>query len=169
MRNPLRIPTRLMSASLVAALAVTAVGTTGCFGKFALTRKVYGWNDSLGNKFVKSIVFWGLQIIPVYGIAGFADMFILNVLEFWTGSNPVADNRDIQTRELEDGSVEMRYAGAVFHLIPTSDQSFELQRNGKTIGQAALRFDGSLELTTEKGVAIFHQGEKPADRAVAQR
>lgn len=169
MRNASRIPTRLMSASLVAALAVTAVGTSGCFGKFALTRKVYGWNDTLGNKFVKTLVFWGLIIIPVYELAGAADYFIFNLLEFWTGSNPMADNRDIQRRELEDGSVEMRYAGAVYLLIPTSDQSFALQRNGKLVGQAALRFDGSLELSTEKGVAIFHQGEKPVGRALVQR
>lgn len=169
MRNAFRIPTRLMSASLVAALAVTAVGTTGCFGKFALTRKVYGWNDSLGNKFVKTLVFWGLIIVPVYEIAGAADYFILNLIEFWTGSNPVADNRDIQSRELEDGSVEIRYAGAVYHLVPTGDQGFELHRNSKLVGQASLRFDGSLELSTEKGVAVFHQGEKPVGSAVAQR
>lgn len=169
MRNASRIPARWMSAPLIAALALTAVATTGCFGKFALTRKVYGWNDGLGNKFVKTLVFWGLIIIPVYELAGAADYFIFNLLEFWTGSNPVADNRDLRSRELDDGSVEIRYAGAVYRLVPTGDQGFTLHRNDQLVGQASLRFDGSLELSTDKGVAIFHQGEKPAGRALAQR
>jgi hypothetical protein len=29
-------------------------------------------------------------IVPVYSLAGAADLIILNLLEFWTGSNPMA-------------------------------------------------------------------------------
>lgn len=70
-------------------LGVSILGS-GCFGKFALVRKVYEWNDSLGNNFVKTLVFYGLNIIPVYGFAGAIDFWILNLIEFWTGSNPMA-------------------------------------------------------------------------------
>jgi hypothetical protein len=63
---------------------------TACFGKFALTRKIYEWNDSFDNKFLKTLLFYGLNIIPVYGIGGAVDFFILNLIEFWTGSNPLS-------------------------------------------------------------------------------
>lgn len=77
------------------AMASTLIATTGCFGNFALTRKVYAWNDSLAGddiqgKLVKSLIMWGLNIIPVYPISAFADMIIFNLIEFWTGSNPLA-------------------------------------------------------------------------------
>lgn len=160
---------RWISLSLATAMAVTAVGATGCFGKFALTRKLYTWNDGLGNKFVKTLVFWGLHVIPAYPVCASADYLILNVLEFWTGSNPVADNRDIQTREREDGSVEIRYAGVDYLLVPTSDATFDLMRGDDLLGRGTLRFDGSLELATERGVALFHQGDKPLNQAVAAR
>ncbi len=63
---------------------------TGCFGSFGLVKKVYEFNKGLGNKFVQEVVFIVLTIIPVYEIAGVLDLFILNLIEFWTGSNPMA-------------------------------------------------------------------------------
>jgi hypothetical protein len=36
------------------------------------------------------LVFWGLNIIPVYGLFFVGDVFIFNVIEFWSGSNPIA-------------------------------------------------------------------------------
>lgn len=62
-----------------------------CFGEFALVRKVYKWNDSVvNNDLAKTLLFYGLNIIPVYSIAGSIDYFILNLIEFWSGSNPLA-------------------------------------------------------------------------------
>jgi hypothetical protein len=72
---------------------------TGCYGKFALTRKIYHVNGSVGDKWVNSIVAWIFIILPVYAVCGLVDFFLLNVIQFWTGSNPVAmgpDDRDTQ-------------------------------------------------------------------------
>ena len=78
----------LMTAGLV---ALTSMSTLqGCYGNFALTKKVYKWNGSLGNKWINSIVMVGLNIIPVYSATLFIDGAILNLIQFWTGSNPVA-------------------------------------------------------------------------------
>ncbi len=41
---------------------------------------------------MKEAVFLGLNIIPGYGVAVFLDAFILNLVEFWTGSNPLGLN-----------------------------------------------------------------------------
>lgn len=67
-----------------------AAGSFSCYGKFQLTRKIYTWNGTLGNKWVNSIVMWVLIIVPVYGIGSFVDLLILNTIEFWTGNNPMS-------------------------------------------------------------------------------
>lgn len=107
------------------ALSVILITTSGCFGKFALVRKLYAFNDGLEGKFVKSLVFWVLGIIPVYGVAGFIDIFILNVIEFWSGSNPVAMN---------DGDHEVqvvKVSGKKYRIIATKNQFEVVQLFGK--------------------------------------
>jgi hypothetical protein len=84
MRKPVRT-----AALLIAVFGLQAT-VSGCFGKFALTRKVYGFNDSIGNKFLKSVVLWAMLIIPVYELSAFVDWFLFNLIEFWSGSNPIA-------------------------------------------------------------------------------
>lgn len=80
----------ITSLFLAAMIIVSGLINTACFGSFALTKKVWKFNDGLGNKFVKSLVFWVLNIIPVYGVCAWVDIVILNLIEFWTGSNPLA-------------------------------------------------------------------------------
>ncbi len=69
---------------------VLIVSMFGCFGNFALTRKLYQWNSSVGDKFVNNLVFWVLLWIPVYSVATSVDFIVLNTIEFWTGTNPMA-------------------------------------------------------------------------------
>jgi len=82
---------RLLPALALGAAALVAMpALQGCYGKFAATQKLYKWNGTVGDKWVNSIVMVALNIIPVYGIAGAADIIVLNTVEFWTGSNPLA-------------------------------------------------------------------------------
>ncbi len=81
---------KLLFTAVAASIMITQ---TGCFGSFTLVKKVYEFNDGASdNKFVKTLLFYVLNIVPVYGIAGFLDLIIFNLLEFWTGSNPIAMN-----------------------------------------------------------------------------
>ena len=75
----------------IALVLVAAVGalSAGCFGKFQLTRKVYDINQSIDEKYVRSATTWIFVILPVYGFAALADLIVFNVIEFWTGENPV--------------------------------------------------------------------------------
>ena len=151
---------RIARFSLAALLALSAAGTTGCFGKFSLTRKLYTWNAGVGgNKFVSNLVFWGLCIIPVYQLASLGDVVVLNAVEFWTGSNPVADARDVQTRELPGGAVEIAYQGATFRLVPTEDGAFDVERNGERLGRGTVRPDGSLALVSMRGTTEIYPGD----------
>jgi len=71
---------------------VAAVGalSAGCFGKFQLTRKVYDMNQSIDEKYVRSAATWVFVIIQVYTVAALLDLIVFNVIEFWSGENPVA-------------------------------------------------------------------------------
>ena len=75
-----------------------------CIGSFALFNKVKDWNDHVGDKFVNELVFVAMWILPVYELSFAADLFILNTIEFWSGTNPalaqaetkVVDGKDAQ-------------------------------------------------------------------------
>jgi len=74
----------------IALVLVAAVGalSAGCFGKFQLTRNLYDINQSIDDKYVRSAATW-IFVIP-YALTGILDFVIFNVIEFWTGENPVA-------------------------------------------------------------------------------
>jgi hypothetical protein len=77
-----------LAASLALVLVASSVGA--CYGKFALTDKVYQWNGhATDNKFANSALMWALLIIPVYEVTFLADFWVLNPIEVVTGSNPV--------------------------------------------------------------------------------
>jgi hypothetical protein len=62
-----------------------------CIGSFALTGKVHAWNkDAANNKFVNELIFLVFCVVPVYEISLFIDAIVLNSIEFWTGSSPMA-------------------------------------------------------------------------------
>jgi hypothetical protein len=79
----------MLSRRLVVS-ALTAAATTGCFGKFAATKKLHDWNASFGSKFVATLIFWLFLILPVYELFALGDALIFNLIEFWSGSNPLA-------------------------------------------------------------------------------
>ena len=74
----------------IALVLMAAVGafSAGCFGKFQLTRKLYDVNQSIDEKYVRSAATW-IFVIP-YALTGILDFVVFNVIEFWTGENPVA-------------------------------------------------------------------------------
>ena len=55
---------------VVLLVATMSLMSVGCYGSFTLTKKVYNWNGSLGNKWVVELVFLAASVIPVYELAG---------------------------------------------------------------------------------------------------
>lgn len=144
----------ILKSTAVGMLTVFSIASTGCFGEFALTRKVYEFNDGIagddiGGKFVKTIVFYAMNIIPVYGVAGFIDGVILNLIEFWTGSNPLA---------MADGDIEQRvvnYKGSKYQITATKNNFNIVPLEGVNKGKATdLTFDATSQtwtMTNENG------------------
>jgi hypothetical protein len=124
----------------------------GCFGNFALTRKVYTWNDTISdNQFVKTIVFYALNFIPVYSVAGMVDVCILNLVEFWTGSNPMACNGLEQQIIYVDGNQ---------YRMEATETSVKMEQlTGEKTGQLLeLKYndtDSTLEMITLEGSKII--------------
>ncbi len=73
--------------ALVLAMSVGIVFSAGCYGKFQLTRSLYEVNRSVEDKYLRTVLTWVL-IIP-YGIAGLLDFAVFNLIEFWSGENPI--------------------------------------------------------------------------------
>lgn len=68
---------------------------SSCIGSFALTNKLLTWNKQVGSKFVNELVFVAFWILPVYEVSALADVLVINSIEFWSGSNPVAQGRTV--------------------------------------------------------------------------
>lgn len=77
---------------------ISSILFQSCIGSFKMFNKVQEWNNGLGNKWINELVFLVLWILPVYEITVFLDVVILNSIEFWTGSNPMAyDTKEVST------------------------------------------------------------------------
>jgi hypothetical protein len=106
----------IKTIAIVLVMTLVLFQFTGCYGKFQLTRNLYKWNGQLGDKFINTIVMWVLMIVPVYSIVGFVDFVILNVIEFWTGTNPIA----MQPGDKETQLVEMD--GKMYQITATQNR-----------------------------------------------
>lgn len=97
--------------TVVLTLSTAAVlGSSACFGSFNLTRKLYGFNKDVSkDKFVRELVFLGLNIVPIYGVAGFIDAVVANTVEFWTGENPITMGSTIKV----DSATVVKRVGTV--------------------------------------------------------
>lgn len=115
---------------IMSALLVFTSTLQSCFGSFNLTKKVYKFNKEVGNKWLQELVFIVFCILPVYNIAGFVDVFILNLIEFWTGSNPMSMN---------EGDIEIQYQKGIdgnnYKLTATKNKLQILQLDGAAKGK----------------------------------
>ncbi len=107
---------------LIALAGVILAASTGCYGSFGLSTKLYKWNGTVGDKWLNSCVFFALCIIPVYEITMFIDFIVLNTVEFWTGSNPISMNEgdsETQIVSVDDKVYEITATKNKFHIIET--------------------------------------------------
>ena len=73
-----------------ACLLAASMLNSSCIGSFQLTNKLLTWNRQIDNKFVNELVFVVFWVLPVYEVSSLADLLVLNSIEFWSGTNPVA-------------------------------------------------------------------------------
>jgi hypothetical protein len=117
----------------IALVLVAAVGalSTGCFGKFQLTGKVYDINKSIDDKYARSAATWIFVIVQVYTVAALLDLIVFNVIEFWTGENPVAEAKVTKVFALGNGKTVLT-----------------LSRDGSTTVAVIQRYEGERLVST---------------------
>ena len=87
--------------TFTAAVVCTLMGSmmfSSCIGSFSLSNKLLSWNKQVSNKFVNEMVFFAFWILPVYEVSALADLLVLNSIEFWSGTNPVAANGSMRVK-----------------------------------------------------------------------
>ncbi len=141
---------------LVATMAIMSVG---CYGSFNLTKKVYNWNGSLGNKWVVELVFLVCYIVPVYGIAAFIDVVILNSIEFWTGNKPMASNITSQDGttvafNAEKNEMTISYAGKSFVVTRDNGKSTVKDAEGNVLAYAVSDENGNMNIVDANGKVL---------------
>ena len=86
-----------------------------------MTNKVLNWNKTIGNTFVNELVFVAFWILPVYEVSALADITVLNAIEFWSGTNPVAlGTKVIDTK---DGKVYVYCDGKGYTITNNTDKT----------------------------------------------
>jgi len=167
---------------VVAVLLSTSVVFSSCLGSFTLFNSVSAWNQQVtGNKFINELIFIGLNIVPIYGIAGLADTLIFNSVEFWTGENPAAtaavqsidtQNGKVTIEQTKDGYAVKGENGESMNLCfdePT--QTWSVVANGESHKILAVNGNGTADLYLQDGstttVELNAQGMLAA-RAAAQ-
>ena len=162
--------------SLSVGVAVLLV-TSGCFGPFNLTRRVYHWNAKSSDKWEREFVFLLLTWAPVYGVAGLADAILFNSLEFWGAQNPIsppaaegssiAPSRrisrgaaDIILTRAEDAKTHVMTAELYLRGTPQGAVRFERRageptvakdEQGRTLFAATTLADGGIEISDGRG------------------
>ena len=133
--------------TLIAVLLIsTSILCSSCIGSFKLWNGLKEWNQGIGNKFVNELVFIALNIVPVYGVAYFADVVVLNTIEFWTGSSPIASN-EVKEVKGENGNYLVASNENGYTITNKEDnQSLDLVYNKENKSWNAVTESESFEL-----------------------
>lgn len=148
-----------LKVKLIAFGLIACFGLVGCYGPFRLTKDLHEWNGTIGDKWVNALVFFGLNIIPVYGVAVTVDAIVLNTIEFWTGDNPVSMKKGESSEKIvknENGTYKIVATKNHFEItaiegaekgesvrlkIDSKDRSLWLEKNAKYIKIAEMNND----------------------------
>ena len=133
-----------LSVAVVLGLAGSML-CTSCIGSFALTNKLLGWNQQIGNKFVNELVFFAFWIIPVYEVTALADVVVLNSVEFWSGRNPVTASTKVI--DGQDGK----------YLVESDSKGYTITsiNDGSKVRLAFEENDNSWSVVTDEGSYKF--------------
>lgn len=145
----------------IALLLSCSMLTTSCIGSFSLSNKLLSWNKQVGSKFVNELVFFAFWILPVYEVSLLADVLVLNSIEFWSGSNPVAQGRSVidgkDGRYLVDCdgkgyTITSENDGSVVRLdFDEEDRSWSVTADGNTYELLSFVDDTHVKMPTVDG------------------
>ena len=147
---------------------------SSCFvGQFSLFNKYANWQTNMtNNKFVNAII--GFIIGPIVGsVCMLADTLVLNSIEFWSGSNPLAANQIGKTQQvmgqdgryyavttLENGYEVKAPTGEITYFIHNAENdSWSMEQDG--VKKEIFRFnsDGTIQASIKGETKSFTLNE----------
>jgi len=151
-----------MSLRAAVVLMAGSLLCSSCIGSFSLFNKYEKWQCNMtSNKYVNGIV--GLILQPIVGgVCLFVDAVVLNTIEFWTGSNPMALNK-VQTVKGQDGryyavktlkdGYEVKAPNGEITLFThdSKTESWSITQNGVTKEIIRFNADGTIQATLQSG------------------
>jgi len=106
-----------MKKIAITSLLACSILFSGCLGSFSAFNNLKDWNQgATDSRFLDNLIFWGLNIVPVYPLFFLGDTLIFNVIEFWSGSNPIA----MKPGESETRMVE--HQGNTYKLVASENR-----------------------------------------------
>lgn len=95
---------------------------SSCIGSFGLHNRLLSWNQNIdNNKFVNELAFFALAVVQAYTVTWLADAIILNSIEFWTGTNPMANVGDVKKVHGDNGN----------YLVETLENGYAITKEGE--------------------------------------
>lgn len=141
---------RKFVGSSVALLAVQSA----CWGGFNLTRKLYRWNGTMGDKWINWLIFLLLVIVPVYEICLVVDFLVLNSIEFWSGSNPVRASLEtgpVHVARVAENKIRVTRAGSPAMEVTFTETHAEMRMEGSEVARVIENYDGGTSLYDHDG------------------
>ncbi len=167
---------QLIIATVVALSA--SMMMQSCIGSFALYNKVKDWNERVGNKFVNEVVFVAMWILPVYELSFAADLFILNSIEFWSGTNPalastqVIDGKDaryeVASNEQGYTITNLKTNQVTRFNFDAKDNSWSIENNGEEVKLLSFVDDTHVSVLTRNGSYTTVELSQPGVMAYQQ-
>lgn len=109
----------------VSALLTLCIMGSSCIGSHALFNKLSAWNKGASdNKFINELICFAMWVIPVYQISLLGDVIVFNSIEFWTGSNPMANVGSVKNVKGSDGKE---------YCIKTEKDGYKISQDGKSV------------------------------------
>lgn len=148
-----------ISFKMAACLMAGAVLYSSCIGSYSLFNSYAKWQCNMsGSKFLNAVV--GFVLMPIVGpICLVVDSLVLNTIEFWSGSNPMAanvgktqqvlgkDGRYYAVTILKNGYEVKAPTGELSYFIYNeAENSWSFQQNGET--RELFRFNADGTITT---------------------
>ena len=151
-----------ISLSAACVLLAGSFLCSSCIGSFSLFNGYEKWQCNMtSNKYVNGIV--GLILQPIVGsICLTVDALVLNTIEFWTGSNPMAVNK-VQTVKGQDGryyavktlkngyEVKAPNGEITLFIHDSKTESWSISQNGVTKEIIRFNADGTIQASLQNG------------------
>lgn len=153
-----RRPIATLSAIMAAAITLSS-----CVGSFSLFNGLARWNKSATKyKLLNELIF--IVISPAYAVCGIADLFVLNTIEFWSGTNPMASNigktkkvkgddgQMYTVKYLADGYEVTRPDGQKYYFVyDKKADTWSMVENGKRKELFKFNHNGTVRMTLPTG------------------